>query len=69
MIYTRDEFHDWRKSSRSGNKLDCVEVGHAPGRIGVGDTKQQGIGPILVLGHTAWSEFLSHAKQGHYDLR
>ncbi|WP_019631168.1 DUF397 domain-containing protein [Actinomadura atramentaria] len=68
MINIRDQFRDWRKSSRSGNNHDCVEVGHAPDSIGIGDTKQQGVGPILVFGHAAWSEFLSEAKHGQHDL-
>jgi hypothetical protein len=50
----------WRKSSYSnGTGGDCVEValGH-PGAIPVRDSKSHN-GPVLLIGPTAWSAFLS----------
>lgn len=43
-------FTAWRKStySDSGSKVNCVEVGLAPGRVGVRDTKDRERGHINV---------------------
>jgi hypothetical protein len=47
----------WRKSSYSGNEGNCVEVGHATGRLVVRDTKDQGRGPVLNVSPADWSQF------------
>jgi len=51
-------FEGWRKSSYSdsGNP-QCVEVGRAPGLVGVRDTKNREAGHIQVS-RTAWAAFL-----------
>ncbi|MEU5851609.1 DUF397 domain-containing protein [Saccharopolyspora shandongensis] len=48
----------WRKSSRSGgNGGNCVEVGFAPGAIGVRDSKDRD-GGRLTLAPAQWRAFL-----------
>jgi hypothetical protein len=47
----------WRKSSRSANTSDCVEVAPAAAVIGVRDTKDRAAGH-LVITPRAWSVFL-----------
>ncbi|APU13554.1 DUF397 domain-containing protein [Actinoalloteichus fjordicus] len=51
----------WRKSSRSGQQTDCIEVGHAPGLVGIRDTKNRG-GGTLVVDRAAFDAFLARAK-------
>ncbi|TDB80966.1 DUF397 domain-containing protein [Micromonospora sp. KC721] len=47
----------WRKSSRSGNQGDCVEVADTlPGGVGVRDSKDP-TGPVLIFPRAAWSAF------------
>ncbi|AOS61550.1 DUF397 domain-containing protein [Actinoalloteichus hymeniacidonis] len=38
----------WRKSSRSENGGNCVEIGHAPGLVGIRDTKNRAGGTLHV---------------------
>lgn len=48
----------WRKSSYStGAQQACVEVGVAPGTVGVRDTKARERGHLEVS-RTAWSAFV-----------
>lgn len=53
---------NWRKSSRSMDKGDCVEVGGqrigATTVVGVRDTKARGAGQLGFSGQ-AWSQFLT----------
>lgn len=73
---------NWRKSSRSGNTSNCVEVAWRkssrssnasncvevafPGPVSVRDSKNTA-GPTLAYPTTAWSTFL-HALPGHSVL-
>lgn len=47
----------WRKSSRSSEATNCVEVARAEHVVGVRDSKYTA-GPHLVFGTDAWSGFL-----------
>lgn len=54
----------WRKSSYSGNNGgDCVEVGRAPARVVVRDTKDRAAGPTLAFSADAWQTFTAQLKQ------
>jgi hypothetical protein len=49
----------WRKSTRSGNQGDCVEVArNLPGVVALRDSKDPG-GPALVVSRRAWRAFLT----------
>ncbi|WP_018831381.1 DUF397 domain-containing protein [Salinispora tropica] len=53
----------WRKSSKSGNEGNCVEVAdNLPGMVGVRDSKDPD-GPALVFGPAAWRVFVRHTRQ------
>ncbi|HLI41026.1 MAG TPA: DUF397 domain-containing protein [Streptosporangiaceae bacterium] len=53
----------WRKSRRSGNAANCVEVAGLPGAVGVRDSKDPD-GPALVLTRDAWRAFAGRVKDG-----
>ncbi|WP_019856006.1 DUF397 domain-containing protein [Actinopolyspora mortivallis] len=53
----------WRKSSRSTDSGNCVEVGYASETVGIRDTKNRH-GGTLAVDHTAWAAFLRRIKQG-----
>lgn len=55
----------WRKSSHSHFEENaCVEVGSAPGVVGVRDTKQAALAtrPVLVYSEPAFAAFLAHVR-------
>lgn len=52
----------WRKSSKSDNGGQCVEVGNAVGAILVRDTTDRN-GPALALSADAWEKFTTGLKQ------
>ena len=56
----------WRKSSRSTNNQNCVELARRPGAAGVRDSKNAS-GPALVFDEAAFAGFLSDAKSGRFD--
>ncbi|GAA3874441.1 hypothetical protein GCM10022243_44290 [Saccharothrix violaceirubra] len=50
-----------RKPRRSFGANNCVEIAHAPGLVGVWDTKHRAAGPVVV-GCRAWAAFLNTVK-------
>jgi hypothetical protein len=54
---------DWRKSSYSGNGINCVEAGRAPGTVLVRDTKDHGNGPVLRFTPESWTRFTASIKR------
>ncbi len=58
----------WRKSSRSGNTADYVEVAdNLPGIVAVRDSKNPD-GPTLVFTHSEWDAFVLGAKDDEFTL-
>ncbi|QUG99989.1 DUF397 domain-containing protein [Saccharopolyspora erythraea] len=55
----------WRKSSRSGDSTACVEIGFAPGVVGVRDTKDRQ-GGTIALSAAAWARFVDALKADRY---
>ncbi|WP_190818413.1 DUF397 domain-containing protein [Saccharopolyspora pogona] len=58
----------WRKSSRSGASVNCVEVALLPGTAAVRDSKNLAGGHFEVQ-EPRWREFLGSVKEGRFDLR
>ncbi len=53
----------WRKSSRSNNGGNCVEVAdNLPSAVGVRDSKDPS-GPVLAFSPTAWAAFVARVRQ------
>lgn len=57
----------WRKSNTSGDG-GCVEVAYVDGVIGVRDTKDHGVGPVLMFTEREWTAFLAGANSSEFDL-
>jgi Domain of unknown function (DUF397) len=58
---TASDHPGWRTSSFTDNGQSCVEVAPGPRVVRVRDTKDGGLGPILLLDHDAWAEFRAAA--------
>ncbi len=58
----------WRKSSRSSQQGDCVELAALVTGVGVRDSKLDGTGPILRLSRGELGGLLAAAKEGALDL-
>ena len=54
----------WRTSSFTSNGSACVEVAPGPRAVRVRDTKDRGLGPILLLDHAAWAQLRAAAVAG-----
>jgi hypothetical protein len=53
------------KSSHSGTTQgQCVEVGVAPGAVGVRDSKLGTTSPVLVFTPARWASFMAQVKAG-----
>jgi hypothetical protein len=58
----------WRKSSKSGQSGQCVEVATFPdGGRAVRDSKDPD-GPVLTFSRAEWTAFVDGAKLGEFDL-
>jgi len=57
----------WRKSSRSSDTANCVEVAISATEVDVRDSKDQR-GPVLSYAAPSWREFLTAVRVGEFDL-
>ena len=53
----------WRRSSRSTDTANCVEVAVAGSAVGVRDSKDPD-GPVLVLPAASWTHFVTAIRSG-----
>lgn len=58
----------WRKSKRSNNGGNCVEVAtNLPGMVAVRDSKDRS-GPVLTFTPDEWTCFVAGTRNGEFDL-
>ncbi len=56
----------WRKSSRSSDQANCVEVAVTAGAVAVRDSKHPA-GGILAVSPHAWAAFTTALRDGQFD--
>jgi Domain of unknown function (DUF397) len=59
--------HTWRKSTRSGDNGQCVEVRRIEDTVQVRDSKDK-TGPVLSFTPDEWAAFLDGAQKGEFNL-
>jgi hypothetical protein len=58
---------EWRKSSYSGDKTECVEIAPSEHGVLIRDTKDHGAGPVLSVDRARWAAFLTGLRAGEFD--
>jgi hypothetical protein len=62
------KYTNWRKSTWSSGGDNCVEVAFArDGSVGVRDSKQHGLGPVLEFTPSEWEAFVGGVRGGEFD--
>ena len=56
----------WRKSHRSNNGGNCVEVAQITDTVAIRDSKAPDAGHVT-LSRQAWATFINGARAGRYD--
>ncbi|MFI0467353.1 DUF397 domain-containing protein [Saccharopolyspora sp. 5N102] len=67
-VASSSQFTGWRKSSRSNETHNCVEIGFAAGAVGVRDTKDRE-GGTLAFAQARWRDFSTKLRGGAFDAR
>ncbi|PRW63173.1 DUF397 domain-containing protein [Actinopolyspora mortivallis] len=57
---------NWRKSSRSSNQTNCVEVGRVGDGAAVRDTKDRSAGYVTTT-RQQWTAFLDAVKNNRFE--